>query len=639
MKKNVRNGVALLLAAIAVLALSGCPQPDALSSDPSLSSITVAGTNAVLAAPGKDWKTTEAGYVYLTEAQLRGAKISASGSDGAIIYYAFNLGSESRPNFSTVNEYDLEHENYIWLEVFSANHDDYSFYKIKIRKITPKATGISVGGRTVALGTPAGALAEVQAGEVAIGSSVASSAQAVTAAVEIDTTVVKYAKITGTADPVDTDFGDTASFTFANNDWLYLKLTSGEDNATTQYYKIKVLVKNDSTALTSLSVSNNPLDELPAPNADYAGAQATLYRFTAQSGLTNPSIAAQKTESTGGNVKYGWSASAAAPEEWVDGGSFTRQFNSGDYVAVQVTSELETVAYYKLRLVFGSSDAAITGITLGSGANVVTSTTLGTPNANAYPNFFGGVYSGATDTPGLILLNATLKADAAATVQALGLSSNAKAEYTLVVSLDFGGFAFMIDVGYNETGAGFFAGDSANGVPPGVAPGAYLVVRVTSQDTTVVNHYAFLTTDPVAPTLASFNIGGTGYGGPVTGGVNVEAEDFGTPATTAAGIPTAGSVTLDAVTAAGASAYPGAPAAVSANITLSGSGASYRIAQTTGAEPQETEWKATTYMDFGGTQYPVPPSFDPINNGNVLWIEASLGSLTNYYKITVTIAP
>jgi hypothetical protein len=65
------------------------------------------------------------------------------------------------------------------------------------------------------------------------------------------------------------------------------------------------------------------------------------------------------------------------------------------------------------------------------------------------------------------------------------------------------------------------------------------------------------------------------------------------------------------------------------------SGTAYRIAQTTGANPAEGEWKGVTQGPFG----PESPAFNPIINNDVLWLELTRAGATLYYKIAVTVTP
>jgi hypothetical protein len=286
MKKNMKTGIALLMA-IAVLFLAGCQQ-EPLSSDATLKSVTIAGIEPQsMGTPHTEWLEVVHGDIYLSDAQLKDVQIEASIPEGADIWFARGpLGAS--PSFEKETSYSvLEHDDVIWVEIFSANLDTYLIYGFKIHKKTPllaevnllKTLSVSAGMMgtqnrqynrpAVSLGTPAASLAEVTSpGELYIGSS------EFTGTTSLQTANGQTLIIKAVPEMLDTDIrmtiaSGTATPSFAtpdleilgksNGDFLYIETTSGQGEKEKLYYKIRLVEKNDSFNLGTVTITGQPV--------------------------------------------------------------------------------------------------------------------------------------------------------------------------------------------------------------------------------------------------------------------------------------------------------------------------------------------------------------------------------------------
>ena len=152
MKKNVWNGVALLLAALAVLALAGCPQEvGTLNSDASVSRVTVSGSSALtLGTPDIDWQKAVAnpGHVYVDGSKLKQAEIAVSAAKGGKIFLA-QAKRNLTPYFVSDKVFDFDPDDFLFIEVFSENLDACLIYAIVVHTLNPGLSDITVGGRSL----------------------------------------------------------------------------------------------------------------------------------------------------------------------------------------------------------------------------------------------------------------------------------------------------------------------------------------------------------------------------------------------------------------------------------------------------------------------------------------------------------
>jgi hypothetical protein len=493
MKQRLVFGLPGIVLLIFGIMLTGCPQTeDPLSSNAELSGITIAGVSATLGTPSTEWNKVVDGNVYLTAAQLADAEVAAAKADsGAIVYYALAPSDITMPNFVEESTFDLEYDfdsvydNYLYVEVFSANHDALLFYRVRVHLIQPALEGVTVAGKAASsIGTPGGTYDAAVAGEIIVGSSKLNTAQPVSVTSILDSTSLRYAKVTGSGAPV---FADTASVTVANNDFIYIEATA-EDGSTKLIYKLQVVEKDDNTNVSAVTLGGTAVTTIGTPAASVAAVTAGETVRLGSAGALNSFTVSATASGTNATLKYGTAVLVpgffgppAVTPTWAEGTSLGTR-SSGDYIIIEVTSEEGTQGYYLYRIAYGSSEAAITGATVG-GATA----NLGAPQA-----VFSNVGAGT------VTLTAA-QAGSDAVVAAGGASANATVEYGVGSVLDFGGgFLWPIEPTVWTDGSGLFNGSEATpwgpAVPPGVADGALITIRVTSEDKTVINYYVITAT-------------------------------------------------------------------------------------------------------------------------------------------------
>ncbi|MDR2702694.1 MAG: InlB B-repeat-containing protein [Spirochaetaceae bacterium] len=153
MGKFMKTGTVLLLGAVVFLV--GCSSPTTatkLSSDALLTSVKVAGVDAILGNPGQDWEETirigNVGHVFLSRPLLEEADVVVQASSGAVVYYA-QAKATVEPYFQSETVFDFDADDYLFIEVFSQNHDAFSVYAIQVHSRNPGLTDITFDGRSL----------------------------------------------------------------------------------------------------------------------------------------------------------------------------------------------------------------------------------------------------------------------------------------------------------------------------------------------------------------------------------------------------------------------------------------------------------------------------------------------------------
>jgi hypothetical protein len=457
------------------LALPGCQQPanGTLGSIPRLASVKVAGVEATLGNPSTDWRSATAGDILLTTAQASAAEVVALPEDPASsVYVAAAKSGGVPPKFVASGSFDFDGVNFLLVEVFSPNHDLIFYYRVNVRIIDPLAAGFTVGGRTAVPGTPGASWddPDIVEGAVVIGGSVAGTNLTVVPTPEVASTAFRYAKVAGSATPVFSSSPTLAAI--ANGDVIYIEASSGEDRSSTVVYKIRVSAKSDNTNLASISVNGADIGALGAKGANpsAATAPAAYFHMATEAGLANPTVVAVPADA-GASVEYAWSPGSynqsyiVAPELWGD--SITTTLSKKSFIYVRVTAPDGSVGYYKFRVTYGSS--ILSTATSALNGNPVA---LGTPSsayATAYAN----------------RSTLALAADE-------GLAGSAMAAV-----LDDPSTHAVVDFGTGSMGA---YGASAPTVwksgteafSAGIASGALITIRITSEDATLVQYYVIL---------------------------------------------------------------------------------------------------------------------------------------------------
>ncbi|MDR2477464.1 MAG: hypothetical protein LBD18_06745 [Treponema sp.] len=418
MKKDVWNGVALLLVAIAVLALSGCPQEAELSSDSVVASVTVAGKTVRLGTPSRDWMEAKepenAGVVFLTSAQMFNAEVVArKGQEGQKIYLAAAKPSVMPDFVDNETTFAFEALDFLWVEVFSENHDDYKLYAIQVRTSTPTVIDVTLGGRSAVggvlpngqpfqqygkgMGTHSNDLAQASEGEIWFGSNERGTSLAVEVTPEDSASTVTIA--TGAAD------ANAASLTFTapspssaiatNGNYLYIKSVSADaQNGETIFYKLKLVEKEVNLVISDVTITadtGSPVsfDVGTMGTNGFGGgenhgngallAQFKSYQNILQSSNTTDVTVAIGTKPSKAKFRYGHTDFYNAQENVSPppgAGDITLTYQSnevlngvktGEYIAVEVQNELGDKGWYAFRVSIGSN-SDITSLEVGGEA-------------------------------------------------------------------------------------------------------------------------------------------------------------------------------------------------------------------------------------------------------------------------------
>jgi hypothetical protein len=437
MKKLVKTGVAILLA-VMVLVLGSCPngtEETVLSSDAVLASITVAGKTVNLGTPKMDWAEAAAeehrGEVFLSASQMSSAEVTAvKGQNGQTIFLAAAKPSVM-PDFVTDTTFSFETYDFLWVEVFSENHDAYNIYAIEIKKTTPTVLDLTLGGRSASggkefngrpiqqYGTGLGSysadltdfnnpLAGVTAGEVWFGSDQIGASLAIVVTPEDPDTEVLVAK--GGADAAadalfPAGYATPSQIQATEGDYLYLKAVSAdEEESETIYYKVKLVSKQVSFTIgdvTMIAQGGGSAvtfgigaagtqgfggGENRAGAANLAADGSSYKNILSSSGTMTVTVNIGSYPPTA-KLRYGRTDWDAAQENVPSTGHVTLVYQdnkvisgveTNDYIAIEVTNELGDKRWYAFRVRNGNPEAALTALTISTGEVVSPA-----PGANA----------------------------------------------------------------------------------------------------------------------------------------------------------------------------------------------------------------------------------------------------------------
>lgn len=473
-RKAVKVGIALL-GVIGVLAFINCEQAaDPLSSDASLSSLRVAQVEVTsLGTPHEDWEQVVPGQVLLTKDQLVDALVEAAPANGgAAIYFDKRKVGDAPINFSQKNQFTFEHEDLVYVELFSQNHDKFLIYAVQVLKKTPLLTGVSLDGVPAkSLGTPNTDITQVVAGEIYFDETKTDSYIGIAATTELENTAFRVGT---TAE----NFDSALYIKPVSNGSFYLESKSGEEHGDTLYYQF---VMKAGTAPTAIAAKTITIGGVPV-TFGASSVSITTNNYAAATGLAtfNRSILNSNVDvvvdvPAGLTVRYGWSkANNTEPPEWKTTGSLG-VVHSGAYVVLEVTTrELGTV-FYKFRVM---------------AADANTTATLNTVTINSVSPSTIPITGNAQWNQGSVP-NVELPALGQITI---GATANDYASVRYGTSTDSGTAPTNWQV----------SGQFSN-----VVAGTYIGVEVTSENGTTVRYYRFFvrrTGDSGDATLASVTI-------------------------------------------------------------------------------------------------------------------------------------
>ena len=263
MNRILKTGIYLLFIAAVMLAVAACQEPDPLSSDAIVKSVKVNGVSAVnLGTPSMDWMQAaeNPGHVYINGDLLNNAKVEVTASAGSTVFLA-QAKTSVQPYFVEENVFSFDSEDFLYVEVFSQNHDKFMIYTIIVHNRKPGLLDMTLdgksamGGKTIEgrpipsfgdLGTPADTAEGATAGEIWFDVSKLGTQLAVTLTPEISTAKARVATAAASAAPVFT--GDSVEVTggiisgltinpIETDGFIYIEIKGDGENYGTSYYK------------------------------------------------------------------------------------------------------------------------------------------------------------------------------------------------------------------------------------------------------------------------------------------------------------------------------------------------------------------------------------------------------------------
>lgn len=280
--KKVTAGITLLFVAF-LLVLTGCPQElGSFSSDAGLVEVSIAEVKALtLGTPDTEWTTAvqNRGHIYLPNDLLEDAEVAVTKANGGATVFFARSTKDVVPDFGPDTVFSFVPEEFLFIEVFSENLDDFKIYAIQIHTTFPGITDVTLGGRSAVggqatagqpiqqfgkgLGKSANswdAIAEEDEGEIWFGSTEAGTNLAVTVRPEIEVTTVRVAVAAPTVSPQFTGAFLGASggvisagaVTPVDGNYLYIEAKSDGVFGEPAYYKVKMVMKGSDRSLRSV---------------------------------------------------------------------------------------------------------------------------------------------------------------------------------------------------------------------------------------------------------------------------------------------------------------------------------------------------------------------------------------------------
>ena len=276
------------------LVFAGCPDATStLSSDARVAKVNVAGIDALtLGTPSMEW--TEAaenpGHVFVPNQSLAGASVEVSTVDSSATVFMARAISNVLPDFSGTKVLDFEGEDFLYIEVFSANLDAYLIYAIQVHNRNPGIKDLTLdgrsaeGGKTLAgatipsfgsIGVPGSSWDAIeQEGEIVYGDNQEGDSLAVTITPEVDSSSVRVVTTSGGAPNFTGAFLNPSegivegiNVTAVDGNFIFIEVKGAGTFYETMYYKLKMVQKKSDRGLKSAKFvyynGNEKLGEYP----------------------------------------------------------------------------------------------------------------------------------------------------------------------------------------------------------------------------------------------------------------------------------------------------------------------------------------------------------------------------------------
>jgi hypothetical protein len=354
---NLKNSIPLLLAAVAMV-LSGCSDgSDEKNGGALVTSISVAGVSVTpvpSAVSRADWTGADfslfdlgpdqLGEVVIGQASaLTNAQIAVTASAGAKVKYAA-AELDVPQSFQDSSTITLINNGYLVLQVTSEDGKAVNYYvvSISLANTLTSLTQVTVGGITASLGTQNAAWDQAGVGTVGLSNATKTNAAIAITKANVNQTV-KYAKVTGAGAP---SFGDTATFTFADGDFLYIEVTAA-NGINKGVYKLEVQIGRDTT-LSALTIGGASVINLGTPAATLAGATAGTFLSSALQDVGGFAVSVTPTDA---EAVAQWAAVSTDTNTATFATTSPIVFTDGGYLYIKVQSANNAnTAFYKVRV-------------------------------------------------------------------------------------------------------------------------------------------------------------------------------------------------------------------------------------------------------------------------------------------------
>jgi hypothetical protein len=275
-RKRLYGGILGTLLAFFSL-FTACEQPTALSSNASVSSVSVAGVRALsLGSPSMDWMQAveDPGHVFIGRGSLSDALVEVQAASGAAVLLA-RARPNVQPDFVSNNIFSFESEDFLFVEAFSENLDTYTIYAIVVHSRNPGLLDLTLDGKSAMggtttegrpivsygdLGTPAAspdAIPEENEGTISFDDAKSGTSLAVTLTPEVDSSYFRVTAAGPESAPVFTGpFAGAAggvisglSVTAVDGDYLYIEARGDGSYSDLSYYKMKMVARSNDRRL------------------------------------------------------------------------------------------------------------------------------------------------------------------------------------------------------------------------------------------------------------------------------------------------------------------------------------------------------------------------------------------------------
>jgi hypothetical protein len=387
MKKTGKTGFVLLVA-IAVLVLAGCPQEvvEDPSGDANLNSITIKGVT-VDVSQGTDraaWLADDfqISSMDVIEAILpasafngSGEVISASvevivGGPGAEVWFIKGLGG-LRPSVDDpawtqdANSFTLKERDFFYVQVTSEDKRSQNYYRVRISKESDEAAIVAllISGKNVGLTETdsANAVGTVVLKPVTLVFGVENVNASVEAVKKDDIASVQYGVINSGSSTTEPVWGDTGNFgLLKEGDKLYVKVIPYIASGAPWYYGVEIHLSLPITIVNIGGAAQTITTSGAATVADATPVNVNLAKQT-QTGILSV------TKAPGAAVGYALLSVDGTPASYSPlEGTTPVTYTDGSVLVLRVSAGESEPQYYKFGIVLKSNNYAVTGITVNS---------------------------------------------------------------------------------------------------------------------------------------------------------------------------------------------------------------------------------------------------------------------------------